>query len=284
MNCRFLGNTNFNIVSLITDYREYLDTRGYLLKVEEYFMGINDTSYCALEKDVASYQVVLDSLATPAQVYDLDLEKIAELEPDLIIMNIRHDNVYDQMCEIAPTVMLDDDISYVNWRGRFQQLGEWFGKEDVVEEWLANFDTQAAEYAEQLKAVTGNETFAVIEDNSVRSGTYYVYSTGGPGELIYDALELPASSGVPEDVWGEEVDAEYFSQIDADHILYFSDDGTVGDTADLPTWQNLKAVQAGNVYCGVNEQQYDLAYTPNGKLIYMERIVNAILNHQNIDE
>ena len=39
-------------------------------------MGINDTSYCALEKDVASYQVVLDSLATPAQVYDLDLEKL----------------------------------------------------------------------------------------------------------------------------------------------------------------------------------------------------------------
>ena len=215
---------------------------------------------------------------------DLDLEKIAELEPDLIIMNIRHDNVYDQMCEIAPTVMLDDDISYVNWRGRFQQLGEWFGKEDVVEEWLANYDAQAAEYADQLKAVTGNDTFAVIEDNSVRSGTYYVYSTGGPGELIYDALGLPASSGVPENVWGAEVDAEYFSQIDADHVLYFSDDGTVGDTADLPTWKNLKAVQNGNVYCGINEQQYDLAYTPNGKLIYMERIVNAILNHQNIDE
>ena len=43
-------------------------------------MGINDTSYCALEKDVASYQVVLDSLATPAQVYDLDLEKIARIQ------------------------------------------------------------------------------------------------------------------------------------------------------------------------------------------------------------
>lgn len=215
---------------------------------------------------------------------DLDLEKIAELNPDLIIMNIRHDSVYDQLCEIAPTVMLDDDISYVDWKGRFQQLGEWFGKEDVVETWLADFDAQAAEYAEQIKAVIGDETFAVIEDNSVRSGTYYVYSTGGPGELVYDALELTTSSGVPEDVWGAEVDAEYFSQIDANHILYFSDDGTVGDTADLPTWQNLKAVQNGNVYCGINEQQYDLAYTSNGKLIYMERIVNAILGHQNIDE
>ena len=79
----------------------------------------------------------------------------------------------------------------------------------------------------------------------MRSGTYYVYSTGGPGELIYDALGLPASSGVPENVWGAEVDAEYFSQIDADHVLYFSDDGTVGDTADLPTWKNMKAVQNG---------------------------------------
>ena len=35
MNCRFLDNTDLNIVSLITDYREYLDTRGYLLKVED---------------------------------------------------------------------------------------------------------------------------------------------------------------------------------------------------------------------------------------------------------
>ena len=80
MNCRFLGNTELKIESLIADYRQYLDQRGYSLKVEEYFMGINDTSYCALEKDVASYQVVLDSLATPAQIYDLDLDKIAQIQ------------------------------------------------------------------------------------------------------------------------------------------------------------------------------------------------------------
>lgn len=64
---------------------------------------------------------------------DLNLEKIAELKPDLIIMNIRHDKVYEQLKNIAPTVMIDDDISYVNWRGRFQQLGQWFNKEADVE-------------------------------------------------------------------------------------------------------------------------------------------------------
>ena len=217
-------------------------------------------------------------------VGELNLEKIAELNPDLIIMNIRHEKVYDQLKEIAPTVMLNDDINYVNWKGRFQQLGEWFGKEEIVTQWLEDYDKKSAEFAEKVKAVTGDETFAVIEKNSVRTGSYYVYRTGGPGELVYDAIKLPASAGVPEGVWGEVVDAEYFSKIDADHIFFFSDDGTVGDTADLPTWQNLKAVKNGNVYCGLNEMQYDLAFTPNGKLTYMEQMANAIINHENIDK
>ena len=217
-------------------------------------------------------------------VGELNMEKNAELKPDLIIMNIRHEKVYDQLKEIAPTVMLDDDMNYVNWKGRFQQLGEWFGKEDIVTQWLEDYDKKSAEFAEKVKAVTGDETFAVIEKNSVRTGSYYVYRTGGPGELVYDAMKLPASAGVPEGVWGEVVDAEYFSKIDADHIFFFSDDGTVGDTADLPTWQNLKAVKNGNVYCGLNEMQYDLAFTPNGKLTYMEQMANAIINHENIDK
>lgn len=214
---------------------------------------------------------------------DLNLEKIAELKPDLIIMNIRHEKVYEQLKAIAPTVMLNDDINFVNWRGRFQQLGEWFGKEEAVDKWLENYDAKAAELAEEVKEVVGDGTFAVLEANSVHFGSYYVYRTGGPGELVFDAMKLPASAGTPEDVWGEVVDAEYFSKIDADHVFFFSDDGKIGDTENSPTWQNLKAVKSGNVYYGVNNDQYDMAYTPNGKLIYMEKMANAIINHANVE-
>lgn len=214
---------------------------------------------------------------------DLNLEKIAELKPDLIIMNIRHEKVYEQLKAIAPTVMINDDISYVNWRGRFQQLGEWFGKEDKVSEWLKAYDDKAAELAKQVKAVVGDETFAVVEANSVHFGSYYVYRTGGPGELVYDELELTPSAGVPEGVWGEVVDAEYFAKIDADHIFFFNDDGKVGDTADSPAWQNLKAVKNGNVYLGENSLQYDMAYSANGKLLYMEKLANAIINYGNVE-
>ena len=111
---------------------------------------------------------------------DLNLEKIAELKPDLIIMNIRHDKIYEQLQNIAPTVMIDDNISYVNWRGRFQQLGQWFHKEADVEKWLADYDANAVELAAKIKEVVGNETFAVLEANSVHFGSYYVYRTGAP--------------------------------------------------------------------------------------------------------
>lgn len=50
---------------------------------------------------------------------DLNLEKIAELKPDLIIMNIRHEKVYEQLKAIAPTVMLSDDMSLSTGEGVF---------------------------------------------------------------------------------------------------------------------------------------------------------------------
>jgi iron complex transport system substrate-binding protein len=214
---------------------------------------------------------------------DLNVEKIAELKPDLIIMNIRHEKVYEQLKQVAPTVMLSDDINFVNWRGRFRQLGEWFGKEAVVEKWLDDFDARAAEISAKVQSVAGNVSFAIIEANSVHFGSYYVYRTAGPGELLFDELKLRPSAGVPENVWGEVVDAEYFVNIDADYIFFFSDDGRLGDTGNSPAWQSLKAVKNGRVYYGRNNEQYDMAYTPNGKLLYMEKLANAIINQTNIE-
>ena len=97
-------------------------------------------------------------------------------------MNIRHEKVYEQLAAIAPTVMIDDDISYVNWRGRFKQLGQWFDKEAAVEKWLADYDAKAAELAAKIRDMIGDETFAVLEANSVHFGSYYIYRSGGPGE------------------------------------------------------------------------------------------------------
>jgi iron complex transport system substrate-binding protein len=197
-------------------------------------------------------------------------------------MNIRHEKVYEQLKAIAPTVMLTDDINFVNWRGRFQQLGKWFGKRTSRPSGWSGMTPRPPNWPRRSIPSSAAKPLPFSRQTrciSVRTTSIAPRAR----ELVYDALKLAPSSGVPEGVWGEVVDAEYFARIDADHIFFFSDDGQVGDTADSVVWQNLKAVQNGNVYLGANNLQYDMAYTPNGKLIYMEKLANAILHRTNVE-
>lgn len=215
---------------------------------------------------------------------DINMERIAELKPDLIIMNAYSEKIYGQLKEIAPTVMLTDDYNYVKWRDRFLELGDWFDKRNIAEKWLADYDAKAEVLSKEIKEITGDETFAVLESNTVALGSYYIYGvTAGPGEIVFTDLKLNHTALTPTDKWADVVNLEYLSKMDADHIIFTSNDGTLGELANSPVWKNLKAVKNGNVYLGDNETQYNLAYTAQGKLIYMEMIANAIKEHKNIE-
>lgn len=215
---------------------------------------------------------------------DINIERIVELEPDLIIMNMYSEKIYDQLKDIAPTIMLTDDYNYVKWRDRFLELGDWFEKRDIAEKWLADYDAKAEELSNEIKEIVGDETFTVLESNTVYLGSYYIYGvTAGPGEIIFTDLKLNHTDLTPTDKWADVVDLEYLAKVDADHIIFTSNDGTLGELADNPVWQNLKAVKNGNVYLGDNETQYNLSYTSQGKLIYMEMLADAIKEHRNIE-
>ena len=215
---------------------------------------------------------------------DINIERIVELQPDLIIMNAYSEKIYDQLCEIAPTVMLTDDYSYVQWRNRFLELGEWFDKEDVVEDWLKEYDDKAINLSTKVKEHVGNETFAVLERNSVAFGSYYIYGvSAGPGEIVFKDLNLNRTDITPADTWANVVDLESLAAVDADHIIFTSDDGTLGELEGNAVWNSLKKKKNKNVYLGRNSLQYDLAYTAAGKLVYMEKLANAIIEKHNIE-
>ena len=80
MNCRHLKNSVVDIEKIIAFYRDYLVEQGASsLKVEEFFMGICDISYCALEKSVKEYQKIIESMAVPECLYSIDFEKIQDI-------------------------------------------------------------------------------------------------------------------------------------------------------------------------------------------------------------
>ncbi len=77
MNCRNLEGSAVSIEKVIEVYRDFLKSNyDYTLRVEEFFMGICDISYCALEREPKEYEAVIESMAVPKDLYHIDFEKL----------------------------------------------------------------------------------------------------------------------------------------------------------------------------------------------------------------
>src|SRR5699024_7342272 len=83
-----------------------------------------------------------------------DFDKIAEINPDLIIISARQATVYEQLQELAPTVHLAvDPERYIDsFKENMKTLGKIFDKETEVEEELASIDESIEALNEKAEA------------------------------------------------------------------------------------------------------------------------------------
>ena len=83
---------------------------------------------------------------------ELDIDAIDLLEPDLIIGSSNGGDAtveaYDQLSQIAPTVMLD--YGTVTWQELATELGEAVGLEDAAAETIAEYDSWVAKQADLI--------------------------------------------------------------------------------------------------------------------------------------
>ena len=73
----------------------------------------------------------------------MDVEAVMNLNPDLIVISTVQEKMYDQLSEIAPTVMIQ--LEALNWKDDVRALAKVFNKEDVANEWLTKYETEAKE-------------------------------------------------------------------------------------------------------------------------------------------
>ena len=71
----------------------------------------------------------------------MDVEAVMNLNPDLIVISTVQEKMYDSLSEIAPTVMIQ--LEALNWKDDVRALAKVFNREDVANEWLTNYETQA---------------------------------------------------------------------------------------------------------------------------------------------
>lgn len=177
------------------------------------------------------------------------LEKVLELEPDLIIANKDYNaEIYDDLQKIAPTVLLG---GYETWEDRLRATAEVVGKEDKAESYIAEIDQLVTDTRQKLSSYS-NQTFGSFR---IISSTEKTLNVLGSSELAayYDAekgLGLTLYDGYPE-AW-EQITLEGVVAVNPDYILLHAEskdeyDEFVAGMSQEGAWNSLKAVKNGHV-------------------------------------
>ncbi|MEM8861149.1 MAG: ABC transporter substrate-binding protein [Chloroflexota bacterium] len=181
-----------------------------------------------------------------------NIELILELEPDLIIgRQNRHEEIYDQLSAIAPTVIINQrDLG--GWKGQFFAYADALNRNEEAEELMAAYDARTAEIADKLASLGTPLEVSVIRADPDRIVIYQEQIFAG--SVLKDAgVTRPAAQDKEQRT--EEISLEQINLIDGDIMLAASanpEESMMAEIQDDPLWNSLSVVQ--------NEQVFPVAF------------------------
>ncbi|MDL4842143.1 ABC transporter substrate-binding protein [Aquibacillus rhizosphaerae] len=179
-----------------------------------------------------------------------NIEEIIALQPDLIIASkTRHEEIYDQLSNIAPTVVTED---HFHWKEILSLTADALNKEEEEQAFLTEWEEKVMNFKEKLGSELENTEVAIV---GFRSDHARIFYNTFPA-LIIDELGLKRPANQVGDDWGVKLTSkENIPEMDADIIFDMTsvsrDDGRVDtreDWVNHPLWANLRAVQNDRVY------------------------------------
>lgn len=209
-------------------------------------LGIKPVGYAPAEGDDGIPTYLQKDAGTPESVgtiNNLNLEAIANLEPDLILgSQLRAADKYDELSKIAPTVF--SIRPGFTWKENYLLNAAALDKTADAKAKLAAYETKA----KQLGTDIGPDKPSI---SMVRylPGKIRLYAKASFIGTILEDTGLPRPRNQQIDELAAEISPEKIDQADADWIftgVYGDPKATKRDTAQAnPLWKNLKAVKAG---------------------------------------
>jgi len=174
-----------------------------------------------LEKYTSDKYESVGSLKEP------DFEKINELQPELIIISARQQDLYEEFAEIAPTIYLGvDTTKYMeSFKENTEILGQIFGKEAEVKEELAKIDENIKALKEKASGLDEKALVTLIDEGNISA-----YGPASRFGIIHDVFGVkPVDENIEVSTHGQSISFEYLVEKDPD-ILFVVDRGAVVTT------------------------------------------------------
>ena len=205
----------------------------------------------------------------------MDIEAILSLEPDLILMAPRQEKIYDQLKEIAPVVMLEDNSN--DWEAKLNDVASLFGQEEEVKKWLDSYYAKAKQIGDEIKKANGeDETYLTV---LASAGQFMVFTEGGIGTVLRDDMGLPQPENMPkqDSITLPTVTIEGLTEIDTDNILVIATESDKKDLENNSVWKEMRAVKEGNAVILDASPYFSQAYNPIGRELMLDSLKNELV-------
>ena len=163
---------------------------------------------------------------------EIDLEAIHALKPDLIISGPRLSDYYEELSEIAPTVLLSvDNADYMNtFTKSMNYIGEIFDKQEEVSEKLVTFETQMKAIKEKAASKNANALIALANGDS-----FSVYGKGSRFGIIHNEFGIaPSDETIEVSTHGQNASFEYIVEQNPDYLFVVDRSAVTGGEGSAP--------------------------------------------------
>ncbi|MEG2290302.1 MAG: ABC transporter substrate-binding protein [Clostridium sp.] len=186
-----------------------------------------------------------------------NLEKINEIQPELIIINGRQHSFYDKLSEIAPTISLSkEDGKYMeSFTKNMEILGNIFDKETMVEEELSKINAKIERINKKIVEKNYKATTLMVSE-----GNLSVFGSESRFGLIYNNLGFKNTDGnIKTSNHGQDVSFEYVASQEVDYMFVIDKSVISNNKNEKPAKEILN-----------NELVNNSPVAKNGKIIYLD--------------
>lgn len=190
--------------------------------------------YDAFPDDAAA----LDDVSSLGSRTEPNLEALATLAPDLIVLNAAGKEaagLYATLSKIAPTVVTQGTGLY--WKQDFLLLADAVGRTEQAQAWLDAYHADAAGFG---AAVEGDPTVSFLRANGDRTRVFGVASFAG--SVAEDSGLARPDSQTFTDETSLDLSPEQIALADGDRLFYSVQGGDLSSLTSLPLWPSLSAV------------------------------------------
>ena len=189
-------------------------------------------------------------------VKEFNFETINSIEPDLIIIEGRQAESYDELSKIAPTIYLGSTGAdyYNGLKNNAEILGKIFDKEGEVSDKFNSFDARINAINEKATSENLNALVSMVSD-----GNMSVYGSGSRYNLIFNELGFaPTDASIEVSNHGQSISNEYLAEKNPGY-LFVLDKGKITSSNAQPAKEIIE-----------NELVKTTDTYKNGNIVYLD--------------